>query len=208
MTCFRAGQVEVAGVSAALAWRGRGQDQDHPDAQGNERDPAQDSHGKSRTVQVEVRKKRVLVKRDSPTRGFRCHRRRSPVAPPQSSRRRTRWSKSSPRQPRSGGRAAPRWSSKQSAAGRRRPTPEVAELKKLKAELKAEVRAEVVEAVEPPPAVAVKAEAVVPVKAPAAKPARAEDRPKRRSRQRRNRRCRSSPRRCGGRRSQAAPRRW
>jgi translation initiation factor IF-2 len=50
----------------------------------------QDSHGKSHTVQVEVRKKRVLVKRDSPDSRLlvRCHRRRFfRLAPPSQSSR-------------------------------------------------------------------------------------------------------------------------
>jgi translation initiation factor IF-2 len=134
----------------------------------------QDSHGKSHTVQVEVRKKRVLVKRDSPDARLPVPPAQVlPVAPPAVVPVVERVVEVKPT-------AAPEVVVAASPAvvveAKAPPvvavqTPVVAE---LKAELKAEVRAAVVIAVEPPPAVAVKAEAVVPVKAPAAKPARAE----------------------------------
>ncbi|MEF8698976.1 MAG: translation initiation factor IF-2 [Candidatus Accumulibacter sp. UW20] len=134
----------------------------------------QDSHGKSHTVQVEVRKKRVLVKRDSPDARLPVPPAQVlPVAPPAVVPVVERVVEVKPT-------AAPEVVVAASPAvvveAKAPPvvavqTPVVAE---LKTELKAEVRAAVVIAVEPPPAVAVKAEAVVPVKAPAAKPARAE----------------------------------
>ena len=44
--------------------RRRGEAQDHADAQADDGDPAAGTTGKARTIQVEVRKKRVFVKRD------------------------------------------------------------------------------------------------------------------------------------------------
>ena len=57
---------QVAESFAQCAWHAeRRKTQDFADSQGNERNRAEaDASGKSRTIQVEVRKKRTFVKRD------------------------------------------------------------------------------------------------------------------------------------------------
>src|SRR5260363_285090 len=57
------GQSALARALAPRAWqRGRGKAQNHADPQTDFRNPSADATGKARTIQVEVRKKRVFVK--------------------------------------------------------------------------------------------------------------------------------------------------
>ena len=61
----RGRQVAPAGFAARGARRrDGGEEEDHDDAQADHRDQAGRSAGKARTIQVEVRKKRIFVKRD------------------------------------------------------------------------------------------------------------------------------------------------